>query len=123
MKLKYKIIIDGLIQKYDLVSKIMDRTSISPKSPKTKELLIEYLEYCFFSFSLLDLPYVKFKPICNDKYQAVIYNSGRPKIIYFKFTNLDYSNLDKYYKDRVGEIPIEYPDEIIKLKDNGIKEN
>ena len=123
MKLKYKIIIDRLIQKYDLVNKIMDRTSISPKSPKTKELLIEYLEYCFFSFSLLDLPYVAFKPICDDKYQAVIYNSGRPKIIYFKFINLDFSNLDKYYKDRVGEIPIEYPDKIIKLKDNGIKEN
>lgn len=116
MKLKYKIIIDGLIQKYDLVSKIVDRTSISPKSPKTKELLIEYLEYCFFSFLLSDLPYVAFKPICDDKYQAVIYNSVRPKIIYFKFINLDFSNLDKYFKDRVDEIPIEYPDEIIKLK-------
>ena len=121
MKLKYKIIIDGLIQKYDLVSKIMDRTSISPNT--TKELLIEYLEYCFFSFLLFDLPYVEFKPICDDKYRAVIYNSGRPKIIYFKFTNLDFSNLDKYYEDRVSEIPIEYPDELIKLKDNGIKEN
>ena len=119
MKLKYKIIIDRLIiQKYDLVGKIMERTSISPKSPKTKDLLTEYLEYCFFSFLLLDLPYAEFKPICDDKkYQATLYNSGSsPKIIYFKFTNPEISNLDEYYKDRVGEILIEYPEEIIKFK-------
>lgn len=118
MKLKYKIIIDGMIQKYDLVGKIMEETSISPKSPKTKDLLTEYLESCLFLFLLLRSPYVEFKPICDYNYQAVLYNAGSgPNIVYFKFTNLDFiSNLDKYYKDRVGEIPIEYPDEIIKLK-------
>lgn len=122
MKLKHKIIIDGMIQKYDLVGKITEKTSISP-SPKTKDLLTEYLEYCLFSFLLLRSPYVEFKPICDYNYQAVLYNAGSgPNIVYFKFTNLDFiSNLDIYYKDRVGETPIEYPDEIIKLKYNGIK--
>ena len=126
MKLKYKIIIDRLIQKYDLVGKIMERTSISSKSPKTKDLLTEYLEYCFFSFLLLDLPYAEFKPVCDDQYQAILYNAGSyPKMIYFKFTkSKPYpSDLDEYYKDRVGEISIEYPEEIIKFKNNGIKEN
>ena len=123
MKLKYKIIIDRLIQKYDLVGKIMERTSISPKSPKTKDLLTEYLEYCFFSFLLIDLPYAEFKPICDNKYQAILYNAGySPKTIYFKFTitgpdfSISVSNLDEYYKDRVGEILIEYPEEIIKFR-------